>query len=270
MRQGRTEPPFSGKYLDHRERGRYRCAHCGQVLFESQHKFHSGCGWPSFLHGSDQVVVRPDPRVEDATEAICAHCQGHLGHLFDAEHYCINSASLNFEPLPLPSPQRFDGEPNQRDPRGATLLTYWPDLETLADLLGRGGSVGQERPEDGSTSVHRAAETGQLAALRLLWQADGATARERYDFLGRTPLACAAAGGHLQCLQFLLQQGALVDNYDPRRRGLSALDEAVRFGHREAARLLLEWGADPDLAIGPNPSPRELAAEHGWEIGGDS
>ncbi len=103
MRHGKTEPPFTGRYLEHRQRGRYRCAQCAATLFTYQQKFHSGCGWPSFLAGSPGVLVREDERVEGAREAVCAGCGGHLGHLFGADHYCINSIALDFEAEELES-----------------------------------------------------------------------------------------------------------------------------------------------------------------------
>ena len=67
MVEGKTEAPFTGKYLEHRQRGIYRCGLCRALLFGSQHKFHSGCGWPSFLAAAEMVLVRPDRRVEIAS-----------------------------------------------------------------------------------------------------------------------------------------------------------------------------------------------------------
>ena len=233
MWEGRTEAPFSGEYLDQREYGQYRCAHCRAVLFEARDKFHSGCGWPSFLQGSSLVQVRPDPRVERAQEVVCRQCGGHLGHLFEEDHYCVNSISLLFEPWPRP---------------------------TIPDL-----AVDQHQPEDGVTAVHHAATRGDLSSLNFLWNhRNGVMALERTDYLGRTPLACAAAGGHLECLQFLLAAGARVDGHD--RRGVTALSEAVRHEQLDAAQLLLAWGADPDFTLGTPETPGEAAQERGWTL----
>lgn len=233
MWEGRSEVPFSGEHLDQREFGDYRCTHCRVLLFEARYKFHSGCGWPSFLRGSSAVRVRPDPRVDQALEAVCGSCGGHLGHLFDEDHYCINSIALLFEPRPRPP---------------------IPDLP-----------LDQHEPEDGVTAVHEAAERGQLDRLEFLWsRRNGATALERTDYLGRTPLACAAAQGQLDCLRFLLAAGARVDGHD--RRGVTALLEAVRHDQLEAARVLLAWGADPDFTLGAPETPRELAQERGWTL----
>ncbi|GIV41555.1 MAG: peptide-methionine (R)-S-oxide reductase [Vicingaceae bacterium] len=101
-----TEPPFTGKYYKHFEKGTYVCAACGNLLFTSDAKFDSPCGWPSFdqfIHGSIETSIDFDlgyPR----TEVHCSRCKGHLGHVFDdgptetGLRYCINSVSIEFIP----------------------------------------------------------------------------------------------------------------------------------------------------------------------------
>jgi peptide methionine sulfoxide reductase msrA/msrB len=98
-----TEPPFSGKYYNHFEKGLYTCKRCGKALFESSSKFRSACGWPSFDEQiAGAVKWQPD---EDGrrTEIICSNCGAHLGHVFLGEHltkknirYCVNSISMDF------------------------------------------------------------------------------------------------------------------------------------------------------------------------------
>lgn len=101
-----TEPAFTGRFHAHHARGTYRCAGCGAPLFRSEHKFDSGTGWPSFDRPiPDRVGQQVDRSLGMArTEVHCARCGGHLGHVFEDGppttrlRYCINSASLDFEP----------------------------------------------------------------------------------------------------------------------------------------------------------------------------
>ncbi len=108
LRMKGTERPFRNKYDKNFKPGKYVCAACGQVLFSSDTKFDSGCGWPAFFStlAGDRVVLTPDYSLGMIrTEVTCARCGSHLGHVFrDAPQtptglrYCINSVSLKFIP----------------------------------------------------------------------------------------------------------------------------------------------------------------------------
>ena len=105
-RQKGTEPPFTGEYESTETPGTYKCVCCGQPLFRSESKFHSGCGWPSFTSPMAGEVVDEETDKSHGmirTEVKCSQCDAHLGHVFEdgpdptGLRYCINSVSLTLD-----------------------------------------------------------------------------------------------------------------------------------------------------------------------------
>jgi len=108
VRNKGTEAPFTSELNDVKEPGQFVCVACGQPLFDSEHKFDSGTGWPSFDRPMDDEKVETEADNSlfmKRTEVVCSRCDAHLGHVFDdgpaattGERYCINGCALEFKP----------------------------------------------------------------------------------------------------------------------------------------------------------------------------
>ena len=108
LRHAATERPETGPYLDNESAGSYHCVGCAARLYDATHKFHSGCGWPSFFQEIEANAItthRDESLFRARTEMRCARCDGHLGHIFDdaphqptGKRHCVNGTILVFVP----------------------------------------------------------------------------------------------------------------------------------------------------------------------------
>lgn len=176
IRDKGTEAPFTGEYCDFLGAGTYICKQCEAPLFDSNFKFHSGCGWPSFDDEQPGALKRsPDPDGR-RTEITCAKCGGHLGHVFEGEgftlkntRHCVNSVSMKF----VPRPDAF-AELEKQEPETETAIfaggCFW-GVEHL--MRQQEGVISVESGYIGGTKEHPTYEevctgsTGHAEAVRI-------------------------------------------------------------------------------------------------------
>ena len=122
-----TEPPFTGRFESFFETGTYVCKQCGTKLYDSQSKFHSGCGWPSFDNDINGSVKRQPDGDGRRTEIVCSKCGGHLGHVFEGEgftekntRHCVNSISIDF----IPAAENIPGQENIKEQKNKSTTDF--------------------------------------------------------------------------------------------------------------------------------------------------
>lgn len=176
-----TEAPYTGRYLDNHEAGTYICRQCGMPLYHARDKFESGCGWPSF----DDAVPGAVRRVPDADgqrmEIVCAHCGGHLGHVFEGEgftdkdtRYCVNSLSMSFAPAGSEEEKAAFARAAPASACSGTAIVaggcFWGVEEALSKLPGvcdaTSGYTGGHSPDPSYEDVCRG-DTGHAEAVRV-------------------------------------------------------------------------------------------------------
>ena len=160
----------------------------------------------------------------------------------------------------------WPGNINCINPDGSTALTLAPNSEFTRLLIELGAKVSVEKPEDGLTSLHRAAERGLTDQIFLLMKdSDGSQKLESFDYLLRTPLGCAAYNGREDSVRLLLSLGAKVDSRSKDYAGDSVLQFALHKGYGTIARILIESGARFSDCFGNSFTPAFLAKRAGLE-----
>lgn len=176
-----TEAPYTGRYFNHHAAGSYLCRQCGMPLYRSVDKFESGCGWPGF----DDAVPGAVRRVPDAdgqrVEILCAHCGGHLGHVFEGEgftakntRHCVNSLSMSFVPAGSEEEKAAFARARKPAPCSGTAIVaggcFWGVEDAFRKLPGvcdaTSGYTGGHTPDPTYEEVSRG-HTGHAEAVRV-------------------------------------------------------------------------------------------------------
>ena len=154
--------------------------------------------------------------------------------------------------------------PNHRDEAGQTALywaTYGGDDDLVRRMIKHGASVDEEQPEDGSFSLHCAAEGGYLSIAQQLLEAGGRNVLDKFDYNNRTPLMCAVVNNEFEVAQLLIKAGSNVNAFDEPNIGNTALRAIGDSGSYEMIKLLLEAGADPNIPGWMQITALDLARE---------
>ncbi|MBY6188586.1 bifunctional methionine sulfoxide reductase B/A protein [Marinobacter hydrocarbonoclasticus] len=165
-----TEAPFSGRFLTLDDNGTYCCRRCQSPLFRSEHKFEAGCGWPAFDDEIPGAVRRQTDADGRRTEILCAHCDGHLGHVFEGEQltannlrHCVNALAMSFTP---------DARPAEREVAVLGGGCFWcleALFQRLAGVVSVTSGYAGGMPQDADYQTVCGGESGHIEVIKVVF-----------------------------------------------------------------------------------------------------